>query len=170
MQAAACFADDYSNAKAFARGTIEEDRARRLRVLSLAEGMGIAVPRRASIRDTSTTMKTLAPVFAIVFATALLLATGTAHAQRPTYISLPPAEYDKPYVGKLRIIRIDTEESLRAECPTSEYACSQTRLATAIFHQVWGLVLDKTVHEHVCELYIASDEILKKVPVSYALH
>jgi hypothetical protein len=67
---------------------------------------------------------------------ALLLATGTAHAQRPTYISLPPAEYDKPYVGKLRIIRIDTEESLRAECPTSEYACSSP--ASAVTNLVAG--------------------------------
>jgi hypothetical protein len=54
-------------------------------------------------------------------ALALLLATSAQAQQingKVRYLgSQPPAEYDKPYTGKLTIRRLETEEEIVATCP-----------------------------------------------------
>jgi len=88
--------------------------------------------------------------------TALLLATGTAHAGFLT--SMPPAEYDKPYMGELEIRRMVTDQDVRTLCPKAWKARTQTRFPACSMHNATR-----------CEVYIVNDRGLKALGMNYAL-
>src|SRR3989442_7646776 len=93
---------------------------------------------------------------------ALLLATGAAHAGLRPHINggkqtvryfnwLPPAEFDKPYTGKLIIRRFETEEEIERICKGSaKYACA-ARVADG----------------SACYLFVGNDNVLKRNHVPY---
>jgi hypothetical protein len=106
---------------------------------------------------------------------ALFLATGAAQAyagtrtiKLPTVTvlrtSLPPAEYDIPYTGELRIWVVQSKKDLR------EYYCKWT----AANQSNWsGLACASTSKDKkpvkICNVYIAKDELLKAVGFNKAL-
>jgi hypothetical protein len=68
--------------------------------------------------------------------------------------SLPPAEFDKPYEGKLRIWRVNSEQAIRDVCPTLDWSKSAATIACAIG--------PKNNPKPFCEVYIVNDQILKR--------
>jgi hypothetical protein len=87
------------------------------------------------------------------FALALaLVATTSAQAQQKMRFttSLPPVEYDKPYVGELTIRRFSTEQELRYACPKVDF--KYHALACA------GRMPNDTSR---CNIYMVTDKILK---------
>jgi hypothetical protein len=92
----------------------------------------------------------------LTLALALVAATpGYAQQKMRWVTSLPPVEYDKPYMGELTIRRAATEEDVRAACPKA-----------AFNHRAFGC---SRVLKDRCEVFIVSDKLLKAVGYSYAL-
>jgi hypothetical protein len=79
----------------------------------------------------------------------LFLATGTAHAERytPTPTNyLPPAEYDKPFVGELREFIAKDLDELAGICPEiGAIGCAAGQSDPPI-----------------CVIWLAPDEIIRK--------
>jgi len=93
---------------------------------------------------------------ALLTSIAALFLTGAAHAKEHIpadwYNWLPPAEYDKPFTGKLIIRRFETEEEIAQICKgTSRVACT----ARSIDHKT-------------CYLFIANDDVIRRNRGSYA--
>jgi hypothetical protein len=87
----------------------------------------------------------------------LFMAIQPAPAQQANgkvrYLAMqPPIEYDKPYVGKLTIRRLDSEEAVMAACPKSKskYGCAHIKDTLT------------------CDLFIGNDSVLKAGHTTYA--
>jgi hypothetical protein len=96
----------------------------------------------------------------IIGVAALFLATGTAHAERYTPTSantlantLPPAEYDKPFPGKLQEFVAKDQEELAGFCPNLEgpaLGCAQ----------LWRRATES--NPAYCNIYLAPEERIRK--------
>jgi len=86
---------------------------------------------------------------------ALLLATGTAHPAERYQVNewilqhnfLPPAEYDKPFAGKLEEFLVNDFEDLQRFCRRQDllpFGCA-TRYSASL-----------------CVIYLASDDLIRK--------
>ena len=89
---------------------------------------------------------------------ALFLATGTAHAAQFTML-MPPAEYDKPYIGELTIKRVATEQDLRnGACPGAQWTKGLPSMGCA----------GRSVDGKQCTIVVVSDQVLKALGGTYA--
>jgi hypothetical protein len=80
--------------------------------------------------------------------------TDVVYEPPKNYVNmLPPAQYDKPYTGKLTITRVDTKEAIAVMCPDSEWGCAVPPGRTCM-----GCAVPP---DRRCDIYIANDEILK---------
>ena len=68
---------------------------------------------------------------------------------------LPPPQYDQFYPGRLAIVRLATEDEVRAICSNARWVVSRA-MACA---RHWGLTR--------CDIYIAADDVLAQVGLTF---
>src|SRR5262245_20705259 len=78
-------------------------------------------------------------------------ATGAERYQPKEAIIVPPAEYDKPFVGKLEEFIINDRKELKNFCG-GRLGCAIRRLASS---EINGLVFD-------CRIYLPAEELIRE--------